>query len=242
MPTQSDHFLRIDETPTEEENDRIVLGAPDLQCHLRLIHTAYDLLPVIVRHAEYKTDAELYFLRLAIRLFNSGSSALKLARSGYYQPALSMVRDIVEMQFLIDLFRRDPKELECWVTLPPQDREKRFKPFEVRKKLDEADGLKNELRAEAYKQFCQYAAHPTPEGFRVISPEGLTKVGPFPSEKALGACIEELAKHFSYACFLFSKSFESSDEEVLVAKARFVETYQDWAQRYLLLAKNDQGS
>lgn len=151
-PTEQ-HFLWIDETPTEEENDRIVSADYGLQNHIKLIHTAYELLPVIIRHAKYENEFELAFLRLAIRLFNSAASALKLARSGYYQPALSMVRDIVEIQFLMDLFRREPQELSYWVDLSPKDREKRFKPFKVREKLDKADGFKEERRAEAYKRF-----------------------------------------------------------------------------------------
>jgi hypothetical protein len=82
-------FLRIDETPTEQENDRIVQIDPALRDHLKLIHSAYDLLPVLIRHIAHKDASELAFVQLAIRLFNSAASALKLARSGYYQPSLS---------------------------------------------------------------------------------------------------------------------------------------------------------
>jgi hypothetical protein len=72
------HFLRIDESPTEQENDRIVQADPKLRDHLNLVHTAYDLLPVLIRHVIYKDDSELPLLRLAVRLFNSAASALKL--------------------------------------------------------------------------------------------------------------------------------------------------------------------
>jgi len=197
-----------------------------------LIYKAYDLLPVLIKHVSYRNDAELALLRLSIRLFNSAASALKLARSGYYQPSLSMIRDVIEIQFLVQLFCRDPEELSLWESLPAKDREKRFKPFELRKKLDLFDGFKHQQRARAYKLFCEHAAHPTPNGFEVISPAGVTQVGPFPSKEALTACIQELAKHFPFACFLFSKQVASDDAEVLAAKASFLETYKVWKERH----------
>ena len=59
MPT----FLRIDETPTEQENDKIVEADETLRGHLELIHTGFDLLPAIIKHVVYKNDAELAFTR-----------------------------------------------------------------------------------------------------------------------------------------------------------------------------------
>ena len=53
-----------------------------------------------------------------------------------------MIRDVIEIQFLIDVFRRNPQELSQWVSLPPKERERRFSPFELKKKLDREDGLK----------------------------------------------------------------------------------------------------
>lgn len=126
----------------------------------------------------------------------------------------------------------NPQELSRWVSLPPNEREKEFKPFKIRQKLDDADGFKERRRGQAYKLFCQYATHPTPEGFCVISPEGWTKIGPFPSKDQLTACVQELAKHFSYACLLFGAQFKSDDMEVLEAKARFLAVHGEWKKRY----------
>lgn len=160
MTAEPKPFLRIDETPTELENDRLVHGDQELQDHTRLIHAAFDLLPVTLRRAHHRNDDELAFLRLGIRLFNSAASSLKLARSGYYQPSLSMVRDIVEIQFLVDLFRRNPEGLRLWVRLSPRDRERRFKPYEIRKKLDDADGYSKSSDA-AKRTSCSVSTLPT---------------------------------------------------------------------------------
>lgn len=103
-------FLWIDESPTEQENDRIVRENAELQDHIQLLHAAFGLLPVIIRHATHRDSSELAFLRLGIRLFNSAGAAFKLVRSGYYQSALAAIRDVVEIQFLLDLFRRDQQE------------------------------------------------------------------------------------------------------------------------------------
>ena len=48
------------------------------------------------------------------------------------------------------------------------------------------------------------------------------------------ACIQELAKHFPYACLLFSGQFTSDDAEVLTAKARFLAVLEVWRKRYLV--------
>lgn len=67
----------------------------------------------------------------------------------------------------------------------------------------------------------------------MISPEGQTQVGPFPCERTFGACIEEIVKHFTYACVLFSAEFQSDHAEVVAAKARFLGTYANWKRQYL---------
>ena len=66
----------------------------------------------------------------------------------------------------------------------------------------------------------------------MISPGGMTQVGPFPSKESLTACIEELAKHFPFACLLFSGQIKSDNSEVLAAKERFLSMLNTWKSRH----------
>lgn len=233
MRRDSQSFLWIDETATELENDRTVADDDELRDHIKLIHHAFEFMNNVIRKHEYTSDEELTVLRLGIRAFNSAASALKLGRSGYYQPALAMVRDIVEVQFLIDLFRRDSQKLRRWMSANASEREREFKLVAVREHLDRLDGYKEKRRAQAYKLFSSYAAHVTPDGFRIISPAGMTQIGPFPSREVLTALIQELAKHFSYTCVLFGTAIKDPVSEILVVKAAFLRTLDAWAGRYL---------
>src|SRR5207253_837503 len=144
-----------------------------------------DALTALLKHHPDKDGQELQILRLGIRAFNAAAAAMKLGRAGYYQPASAMVRDIVEVQFLVDLFRRDQSRLEAWIKLEPREREKAFRPVKVRELLDDMDGFTKRKRADAYKLLSNYAAHVSPEGFKIIPPGGLTQIGPYPSKEIL---------------------------------------------------------
>ncbi len=130
----------------------------------------------------------LRLLRLGIRLFNTSAAATKLARCGYYQPAFTMVRDLMETELLLDLFSRKRVHLTDWRTLPDRERMKRFTPAKVRTILDDLDGFVERKRERAYSILSSYAAHPTPEGWVVISPDNMTQMGPFSDAGRLSGC------------------------------------------------------
>jgi hypothetical protein len=184
----------------------------------------------------HSNEDELAALRLAVRCFNAGASSLRLLRCGYYQPSLAMVRDLVETTFLIDLFAKDKAALKNWRTLPPKERERQFKPFEVRKRLDERDGYKEAKRAAAYKLLSTYAAHPSPEGFHIISPQNMTQVGPFPDERLLKGCLEEISKNLAYAASVICSMVPNKRTDVIETKQKFFDASERWSKKYMSTA------
>jgi hypothetical protein len=67
----------------------------------------------VLQNQSYEdSEQALITMRLAVRVFNAAGACLKLARGGYFQPAFAMVRDMLEIEFLSDLFRRDPSALQ----------------------------------------------------------------------------------------------------------------------------------
>ena len=232
MPKDSPLYL-VEEAPIVSEHDRIIALNSDLKDHLALVNASLDCLSRLpVAHIEEGED-ELMTLRLTVRCFNSGAAALRLVRSGYFQPALTMVRDLIEVYFLLDLFSRDPGTLSEWRTMDDKERNKNFKPVRVRERLDALDGHKEKRREQAYKMLSQHAAHVSPAGFSLISPEAMTQVGPFPDEGRLRAVMEELASHLGYATVIVCNLIISEDATVLKIKQVFLRVLEAWQRRYL---------
>lgn len=162
-----------------------------------------------------------------IRLLNGSIGALHLARGGLYQQSAALLRDVMEVTFLLDLFASDANELELWIALTPKKREEHFKPWKVRKKLDDRDGFKERKRDAAYKLLSSYAAHPTPEGFSVISPENMTQLGPFPSALHFKALLEEAAMRVTDAALKCLKHAGEPRSDLTAKKATFL-SHVDW--------------
>jgi len=223
----------VDETRIEAAQDTSIAGNIELRDHVAIINSALDLVSRLPAAHPHRSEDELTIFRLMIRCFNSAASCLRLLRSGYYQPAFTMIRDLVETTFLLDLFKRERTKIAEWRSLPAQEREKRFKPVTVRERLDALDGFSKARRAAAYKLLSTYAAHPTPEGFTIISPESSTQVGPFPNEKLLTSGLQELAKHVTYAAVVISGHADNSSDKVLATKAAFFAAFERWQPKYM---------
>jgi hypothetical protein len=232
---QAQPFPWFDESEIERNHDRMVAANLELRDHLRLFHEAFELLHQCLRNHQYENDAEvLTVLRIVARVFNTAGACLKLARAGYFQPAFTMVRDILEVEFLADLFVRDRTHLRRWIAFSPKERRKEFSPVKVRDRLDELDGYKERKRAQAYALLSQHAAHVDPGGFHVISPGNMTQIGPFPSESVLTALFQELAKHLQWACIHLLILLQPSDQSILSAKDKLERTLIAWRARYIL--------
>lgn len=223
----------VDETRIEAAHDQIISASPELSDHLALINDALDFMHRMVIAEAHKDAGELVLLRLSVRCFNSAAASLRLVRCGYWQPAFSVMRDLLETLFLLDYLDHDRKELLRWYSLPDKERRKAFKPVSVREKLDARDGFTERKRQQAYDLLSQYAAHPTPEGFTVISPNAMMQVGPFPSEKNLKAALQELAKHVANVSVLVGAVVKAKKPEELARKVTYYGRLQLWSEAYL---------
>lgn len=223
----------VDEKLIVDDNDAFVLASPEMRDHVAIINSALDLISSIPNRIPHANEDELVVQRLIVRCFNAGAAAMRLTRCGYYQQAFGLVRDIIETTFLLDLFSRVPKEIRQWRTLPAKDREKRFAPFMVRKKLDDFDPNTKSLRGEIYKRFSTYASHPTPEGAAIISPDMMTKIGPFPDELRLLSVLQELAKHLSYTGVVAGMHVRNDDPTAIGLKTAYLVPLNSWLKKYM---------
>lgn len=171
------------------------------QQFLQLIDKTNDAL-ITAWNPDYNnsTEDELTLKYVGARLLNVGTIALHLCLSGYYQNSFSVQRDLLEIQFLLDLFRSNQQKIKGWREANDKKLKKEFSPVAVRDLLDKRDGFKEKKRAARYQQYCKYASHMTYAGFTLIANDAKQiELGPFYNERKLLNCTHDIAMHYSFA-------------------------------------------
>jgi hypothetical protein len=161
---------------------------------------------------------------------------------GYYNQRLSLVRDVIETTLLMELLEREPSAIAEWCTIDADERQRKFGAYQVRmrlEKLEEREGKPPLNRKEVYKRFCTYRTHPSPESFVLISPDWMTKIGPFPDPGRLKAMLEEVVQHAVFSALVFPDYVKSEDERVLTMKGRFFPLVDQWADEFVRGADTD---
>lgn len=183
----------------------------------------------------YKTDdkIELTIQYIGARLFNSIVTSIKLMLSGYYQSAVILQRDIVEIGFLLDYFLSDKSQIEEWKDSSTKERMAKFSPATVRKALDDRDGFQGKKRQEIYKLMSEVATHPTYAGFKLLAPDGKVHLGPFIDAKYLKHVIHELALRVPNFTIIYISHFENLPPTFLKVRVEYLAKIKEWAQRYL---------
>src|SRR6476619_3332136 len=154
-------------------------SSAEAQINRRFCWKAVDFLRDAVAMADLDTDDDLAHRRLGIRLINNAGAFGRCALAGYYQPALAMIRDIVEIGFLLELFVHERSHLETWRTATVARRSRLYKPIQVREMLDKYSPAGKSDRDDAYKFLSMHGTHVSPSAVQVISPNAATMLGPF---------------------------------------------------------------
>ncbi|MCF6300015.1 MAG: hypothetical protein L3J52_02690 [Proteobacteria bacterium] len=221
----------------EEKNRQLSINTIEqdgqLSKHFSAIHDSMDIISFIVNNNQNYSPDESTIMRLGIRNFNLTAGSLKLGLSGYYQSAISQIREIFETVMLLDYFGTYPKKISEWTESDKKHRLKHFSPFQIRVQLDKRDGLKEQKRAEAYSLLSELASHPTSEGFKLFSPNSLSKIGPFFDDKYLKAWIQELVKLVPHGSVVFIELFNDSNLQLLKAQEHFLTNIKPWEEEFM---------
>lgn len=204
-----------------------------LKDQLVMLQESLNLIFDLTKSYKNQTDDELTIQYVGIRLFNSIVSALKLLLSGYYQVSVIIQRDIMETGFLLDYFLSDKSKIQDWKKSSNKDRLKKYSPAIIREALDRRDGFKGKQRDQMYKLLCEYAAHPTYTGFKLVAPKGLGEIGPFLDAKYLKATIAELSFRLPLFSIIYMSHFENLPPEFLTIKTEYLVKVKNWSQKYL---------
>lgn len=205
----------------------------DLKDHVAVAEKAMDLLHYTIHHGPSTTDDQRAVLQLGARVFNDMGAAWKLVASGYFQVALMIQRDVIETVGLVEFFRLKPELVEVWRTADERTRSDTFKPWKVRKALDDAMGQGPSKRGAIYAKFSRLATHPTIEGLQLLCPNGKdAAVGPYMELKQLRALLEEHAKLALQAGMTFNIILPIGFQEARVMAHSMITAMMDWMERY----------
>jgi hypothetical protein len=234
-PTFPENFdnLLVGENAIRGMSKASICASEDLSRHAAMVEQSMTMLNFLVKRHVHTNQDELTIQFLGIRLFNSGSSAMKLLMSGYYQSTVMVMRDILETTFLLDYFHSNRSEIAVWRKCDERKRNNMFGAWKVRTALDERDGFTEGKREAAYRLLCELGSHPTYKGFQMLTAAGsdLGIVGPFFELKSLDAVLSELAKIMMQAGaqFRFFEEKTLLDYQMMLS---YLKAQADWADHF----------
>lgn len=238
MPLAPSNLLSLHQHEESIRSDSLsaIAAATPLADHLQAIHDALDHLSALFQANSTPGDDRHTVQLFAVRLFNVGTSSLKLGLSGYYQQAFQVLRDSLELVNLVDWFRADRAMISEWRAADNKTLKKKFGPSAVRTAIDAFPQFSGQKagRDKAYALLSEHAAHATYRGFQLIAPGNSPQLGPFMDAKLLKAFLEDLGRHLAHATMALSTLFDKNVEvPVLVAKVAYHESLKKYQAAYI---------
>ncbi|MHA6692474.1 hypothetical protein [Devosia sp. A449] len=136
------------------ETVKAIEADPVMMDHLELIESIMDYIHFFVLRPPKDLDTETVQL-LTTRMFNDLAAAYGQLVRGYYHIAAMILRDVMEVAFLIGLFIHKPDQIPVWRESDHKTRRDLFSPVKVRDFLNGFPGYSEKKRDAAYKMFCE---------------------------------------------------------------------------------------
>ncbi|NQD36314.1 hypothetical protein HPT27_04695 [Permianibacter sp. IMCC34836] len=210
-----------------------ILSKGDFCDHVDAIHDSLDHLFLLLQE-DFPAGSEQHTLQLlAIRVFNSGASSLKLGLSGYFQAGFQLIRDMLEIVNLLDYFSLFPDKIVHWRSADATVIKNEYAPVVIRRALEQNQRFSNQRRDKPYRLLSEYANHPTYKGFLLVSPNNSPRLGPIEDEGLLNAFLEELAMHLVHCTLAASGMIECHDIDRLKAGLIYVDRLRAYYEKHI---------
>lgn len=95
------------------------------------------------------------------------TGAVTLGEQENWYAASALVRQLVEVEYLVRLFRQDSDEALRWLKASPEELRTSFMPAQMRKRVDG-------FRHQEYRVHCESGGHPNPRAHSLL-PERVAK-------------------------------------------------------------------
>ncbi len=223
----------VDEIRVVEENDAFLRESEAIGDHCAVINATLVLLNHFFNVRVANTADESSLIGLGARVYNSSAAALYLTRSGYYQTALMLLRDLIESTNLLDYFLTHKSDIVKWRTLPAKQRRKLFDPAPIRDALQARDQLPRDLRKEYYAELSEVAVHATFRGVNLLARDGKRMVGPFADRERVEGVLSFLPLLTTFGAQAFLKHFEDvEDPDYLRALVAYNGIFMAWQKKH----------
>lgn len=181
---------------------------------------------ILQKHIVAEDDKTIAYI--GARVFNSGMVCFRSCMNGYYQIAVSLIRDLIEIQFLLDYFKYKPEKIAEWRKANNKERYKNFGPQKLYTELDKRDGFKDENRKKTYQMFCEYAAHVSFPGIKLTTNDkGVVLVGPFYDEKKLLNTLVEIVRRFAHTVMSLVVLLPKRDISAIQSQLELMKYFSD---------------
>lgn len=122
-----------------------------------------------------------------------GAVAVLSASNAY--AAAALIRQLVEVEYLLWTFDDDLAEAAAWLHANPRERQRSFGPAAMRKRSD------GRFRDKEYDEHCAHGGHPNPKARTLLDPSPLAPVSPLDATRAMWV---DLGHHLQRAWSLLS--------------------------------------
>lgn len=103
--------------------------------------------------------------RIAVTAVALGYGVIQLISANNHYPAYTLLRQVVETEFVLWKFAHDPSAIPSWLNSDRDERERTWKPSKIYRSVD------NDYRQKDYSGHCEMGGHPTPLGTLLASGE-----------------------------------------------------------------------
>jgi hypothetical protein len=162
----------------------------------------YNFSLMIIKYSllvDVKGKSEGIIQLIATRLAFSAASAFTLALNGYYHNSMMIIRDIMEIGFLLDYFTYKPELILDWATCDDKKRKKEYQASELYKKLTGLENTHNNARKFIYSEYSRIFTHTSPNFAFFITKNGERITDPIICDDQLEFCIWELSLWTEFA-------------------------------------------
>lgn len=162
---------------TDEQLSRMGLKTPKCVEKLGTVLSLVDRVGSCFWHCPGEGYDAHVIQYIAARAGNFGRAAWRLARLGFYDEALSMVRSLGEIANLLMLFSLDSAAMADWKRSDSSRRHNNFRPAQIRDRIVNLGGMVP-LAKKQYHLLCELSTHPVPElRPQLFNPHGVVMAG-----------------------------------------------------------------
>jgi hypothetical protein len=228
-------LLHSGEEEIRERSKKAIAGSEALRRHFCVVAESMTLINHFARAYASDGDDQRTVQLLGIRLFNSSAGAVQSLMGGYYQNAVMLERDLLEVSFLLDYLHSNTDRITEWRACGESERNKKFGALKIRTALDDRDGFTERKRAGHYKQLCEHGAHASYPGFELLrpTPGADAHCGPYFAQRAIDTVSAELATVCVMAATNFTMFFEAKLIADWQTKLAFMEAQVAWFEHFI---------